>query len=169
HLRVKFRVRSPPDLPVAPAFGGARRAEPEVEQRRRRFVGIGANLPRHAAFLSLEFFEGGMARKRIFSRKRSRRWPLGAAVSLGFIGAVSAAWLTLAPANPPIPACSAEEVRRDLRDMLRGQAAAEVGEVEVVALSESRRVFRRDRMQARDCAARAQVDGSEETIRFRIT
>lgn len=112
-----------------------------------------------------------MARRRMFARKRrTPRWPRAALLSLALVGLVSAGGLALLRAPVGIPACSADKVRHDLRDLLREQAQlSEASELEVVELDERRRLFRSDRMHARDCAATADVDGARETIRFRIT
>lgn len=112
-----------------------------------------------------------MARRRMFARKRrSPPWPRAALLSLVLAGVVSAGGLMLLRAPAGIPACSAEEVRHDLRDLLREQARlSEASELEVVELDERKRLFRSDRMHARDCAATADVDGAREMIRFRIT
>jgi hypothetical protein len=111
-----------------------------------------------------------MARRRIFARRRSPRWPLAALLSLGLVGLASAGGVALLRSPSGIPACSADEVRHELDGLLREHpSVGEASRVEVVELDESKRLFRRDLMLARDCAVTAQVDGARELIRFRIT
>ena len=112
-----------------------------------------------------------MARRRIFARKRTApRWPLAALLSLALVGLVSAGGVSLLRRSSAIPACSAEQVRHELRDLLRERPElVAASEFQLVDLNEDKRVFRRDRMQARHCAATADVDGARELIRFHIT
>lgn len=110
-----------------------------------------------------------MARRRIFARRRTPRWPLAASLSLALVGLASAGGVAFLRPSSGIPACSAAEVRHELNDLLRQHPSlSEASEFQVVELGERKQVFRRDRMLARDCAATAQVDGASELIRFRI-
>jgi hypothetical protein len=111
-----------------------------------------------------------MARRRIFARRRTPRWPLAALLSLALVGLASAGGVAfLRSSFDGIPACSAAEVRHELNDLLREHPdLSEASELQVVELDERKQVFRRDRMLARDCAATAEVDGARELIRFRI-
>jgi hypothetical protein len=111
-----------------------------------------------------------MARRRIFAKRRTPRWPLAAALSIVLVGLASAGGVTLLRlSSSEIPACSAAEVRHELKDLLRDQPGlSEASDLQVLELDERKQVFGSDRMLARDCAATAEVDGAIELIRFRI-
>lgn len=109
-----------------------------------------------------------MAQRRIFAKKRPRRGRIAvAATVLVVLG--SAAVAVLLPGATSFPDCSDASIRADLLALLRADAGFDgTADLRLGGVNERKRTFREGELFARDCAATAWFDGTEEYVRFRI-